>query len=97
MPCEREYGLTTTSSVDCVVEVVGAAGLHARPATEFAATAARFHCDITVGKGELTVDAKSVLLLLTLDIRQGDRIVIRADGPDAAPAVQTLAALAERP
>jgi phosphotransferase system HPr (HPr) family protein len=87
----------TAGSAACEVEVMGAAGLHARPAAEFSAAAARFSSDITVRKGEQIADAKSVLLLLTLDIRQSDRIVIRADGPDAATAVQTLARMAERP
>jgi phosphotransferase system HPr (HPr) family protein len=91
------YESVTAISAAREVEVAGAAGLHARPATEFSAAAGGFRCAITVHKGDRTADAKSVLLLLALDIRQGDRIVIRADGPDAAPAVDTLARLAERP
>ena len=77
------------------VEVTGAAGLHARPATEFAAAAARFDSAILVIKGERRADAKSVLLLLTLDVRQGDRVTIHAEGGDAEPAVAALARLLE--
>jgi phosphotransferase system HPr (HPr) family protein len=84
-------------TVESEVRVAGVAGLHARPAAAFAARAAGFHSVITVHKGAEAADAKSPLLLLTLDVRQGDRIVIRADGPDADAAVQTLARMAASP
>ena len=75
------------------VEVTNPAGLHARPAADFAATAAHYRADIRVGHAGRDVDAKSVLLLLTLDVRQGDHVVVRAEGPDAEDAVARLAAL----
>ncbi len=87
----------TASSVSREVTVAGVAGFHARPAAAFAAAATRFTCDISVHKGGQTADAKSVLLLLTLDVRQGDRIVIRADGHDAQAAVDTLSQMAASP
>lgn len=77
------------------VEIAGAAGLHARPAADFAAAAARFDSAILVIKGERRADAKSVLLLLTLDVRQGDRVTIRAEGGDAEQAVAALARLVD--
>jgi phosphocarrier protein HPr len=77
------------------VEVANELGLHARPAADFAKTAARFASDIRVGKDGREADAKSVLLLLTLDVRLGDRISLRATGPDAASAVDELARLME--
>jgi phosphotransferase system HPr (HPr) family protein len=76
-----------------LVDVDGPAGLHARPAAALAETAARFRSVIRVRHGEREVDAKSVLLLLTLDVRQGDSIEISADGPDAQDAVDALSAL----
>lgn len=85
----------TPSSVGRDVEVRGAAGLHARPAADFATTAARFRSDIHVVKAGTEVDAKSVLMLLTLDVRQGDRVIVTANGPDAEQAVDTLAHLLE--
>ena len=93
---EGDANVITQSSVR-EVEVAGSAGLHARPAADFAATAARFRCDVLVSKGDLTADGKSVLLLLTLDVRQGDRIVVRADGPDAEAAADALAQMAATP
>lgn len=73
------------------VDITAEAGLHARPAAGFAATAARFAADVRVGKAATEVDGKSVLLLLTLDARRGDRLTITADGPDAEEAVEALA------
>lgn len=72
------------------VEVAGALGLHARPAAEFAERAARFASSVTLAKGSREVDAKSVLLVLTLDVRHGDRVVVSATGADATDAVREL-------
>ncbi|MGZ4119448.1 MAG: HPr family phosphocarrier protein [Actinomycetota bacterium] len=85
----------STTTIGRDVEVRGAAGLHARPAADFATAAARFRSDIRVLKAGKEVDAKSVLLLLTLDVRQGDRVIVSADGPDAEVAVDTLAKMLE--
>jgi phosphotransferase system HPr (HPr) family protein len=84
-------------TIESEVRVAGVAGLHARPAAAFAARAAAFRSTITVHKGHCVANAKSPLLLLTLDVRQGDHIVIRADGPDAGAAVETLARMAASP
>jgi len=75
------------------VEVGTELGLHARPAATFAETAAGFRAALTVAKNGSEVDATSLLLLLTLDVRRGDRLVIRGTGDDAAAAVDRLAGL----
>lgn len=89
----------TASAVELEREVVvgGELGLHARPAATFAEAAAGFGCDLTVAKGSTVVDAKSLLLLLTLDARRGDRLVIRGRGADAPEAVDHLAGLLAGP
>lgn len=79
--------------VEREVEVLDELGLHTRPAAAFADTAAQFASDIHIAHDEREVDAKSVLLVLTLDVRQGDRIRLRAVGPDAADALDALARL----
>jgi phosphotransferase system HPr (HPr) family protein len=77
------------------VELRNPSGLHARPANTFAEAAAQHDVDITVAKGDLEVNAASVLSILTLDCRQGDLITIRAEGEDAEAAVDGLADLVE--
>jgi phosphocarrier protein len=83
--------------VEQEVEVGSDLGLHARPAAAFAETAARFRSALTVAKDGYEVDATSPLLLLTLDARRGDRLLIRGTGADAAVAVDQLAALLSAP
>jgi phosphotransferase system HPr (HPr) family protein len=70
-------------------------GLHARPSTQIATTAGRFAAEITVGKGGLVVDAKSVLELLMLAAECGSNLLIYADGDDAEAAVDAIARLIE--
>jgi phosphotransferase system HPr (HPr) family protein len=83
----------TTTLVRRQVDVDAPAGLHARPAAALAETANRYRSVIRVRHGPREADAKSVLMLLTLDVRQGDSIEISADGPDADEAVDALSAL----
>lgn len=85
------------SPVEQEVELTGSQGLHARPAAALANAAIRFTSDITLIHGDREADAKSMLLLLTLDVGQGDRLVLRAEGPDAEDAVDTLAELLQAP
>ncbi|HJT38315.1 MAG TPA: HPr family phosphocarrier protein, partial [Actinomycetota bacterium] len=81
------------TTVEREVEVTGELGLHARPAAEFATAAARYTSDVRVAKGDREVDAKSVLLVLTLDVRHADHVTLRARGADADRAVEELGRL----
>ncbi|MCL2033845.1 MAG: HPr family phosphocarrier protein [Oscillospiraceae bacterium] len=72
-------------------------GLHARPATEFINCASKFNSKITIRSlsEEDEVDAKSIMLLLSLAIGQGDEVEISARGDDETEAVDALVALIE--
>jgi phosphocarrier protein len=65
---------------ETTVTVSAAVGLHARPAARFTKAAAGFPCQVTVVREDREADAKSMLALLTLDVRQGDTITIRTAG-----------------
>ena len=65
-------------------------GLHARPASMFVQTAAKFSSDIEVVHGEKTANAKSILTVLTLGVQKGAEITITAEGPDAEEALADL-------
>lgn len=71
-------------------------GLHARPASIFVQTANKFHAEITVRNvttnGE-PVDAKSILMVLTLGVMQNHEIELCADGADEQQAVDGLSEL----
>jgi len=74
-------------------------GLHARPAADFVACAGKFSSHITIshaGEPDDAVNAKSIIMLLTLGLGQGAVAEIRAEGPDEKEAVDTLAALIDR-
>lgn len=70
-------------------------GLHARPASLFVACARSYESCITVTRPDtsVSVNAKSIVKLLTLGAVTGTRIRIDASGPDEDEAVEALAAL----
>ena len=65
-------------------------GLHARPAALWASTAKRFAAEIRVHDGEESADAKSLVALLSLGIKQGHSIRLTAQGGDAPAAITAL-------
>jgi phosphotransferase system HPr (HPr) family protein len=70
-------------------------GLHARPASLFVRTAAQFPCTITVTKDEKTVNAKSIISILSLGVGQNNEITLQAEGERAEEALLTLTRLIE--
>jgi phosphocarrier protein len=75
------------------VTIANELGLHARAAARLVHVASRFSARITLSKDSRTVDAKSILGILLLAAAKGDRLTIRADGPDETDAVDALTAL----
>lgn len=85
------------TSVEVVVTVRNKNGLHARPSSVLAETALRFkETSITVKRGDLAVDAKSIMELLLLEAHCGTELTVVASGPQADEASETLQALFER-
>ena len=74
------------------VPILGASGLHARPATFFVEIAKRFGAEIHVRHGETVANGKSLVSLLKLGVTQGATIRIMAHGPDENAALQELKA-----
>lgn len=73
--------------------IVNVRGLHARASAKFAACAERFESEITVSRAGETVNAFSIMGLLTLAAAQGTAIDVRARGADAQAALDALDAL----
>lgn len=73
-------------------------GLHARPAALFVQTANKFSSTIKVknltAEGKF-VDAKSIIMVLTLGVMKDHEILIQADGVDAESALDALKTLIE--
>jgi phosphocarrier protein len=68
-------------------------GLHARAATKFVQLAAKFPCDIQVGKDGTEVSGKSIMGVLMLVAGKGSSITLKAKGDQAAEAITALAQL----
>jgi phosphocarrier protein HPr len=68
-------------------------GIHARVAAQIVRVAGRFESVILFTKSGITVSGKSILDLMTLVCPHGSKIFISAKGPDAAEALNALAAL----
>ncbi len=64
------------------VTIVAPEGLHARPAALFVQAVKASGTSVTVAKGDKTVNAGSILGVITLGAMQGDEVVLAAD--DAA-------------
>jgi len=76
----RRVELTLTNEV----------GLHARPAASLARTVVGLAAVVRVRLGEEETDAGSVLGLMSLGARQGDRIEVSASGADADEALRRV-------
>jgi phosphotransferase system HPr (HPr) family protein len=81
---------------EITLQVKHKSGLHARPASLFVQTAAKFSSQIKVKNlttnGEF-VDAKSIIMVLTLGVMQDHEVVIQTDGADADAAIDMLRSL----
>lgn len=73
--------------------IVNPLGMHARPAAEFVKTANRFRSQVSVRRGDLTVNGKSIMGMMMLAAERGSTLVIAADGADAAEALDALCEL----
>ena len=77
------------------VQIVNKAGLHARPAAEIVKLAAKYTSEITVVRDELEVNGKSIMGVMMLAAECGSTLQLKAEGPDAAEALDALEKLIE--
>lgn len=68
-----------------------AQGLEARTAAKLIQVVSNCKSNIWIEKEERKANAKSLLGLLSLTIRQGEKIIISAEGEDASDSVNSLA------
>jgi phosphocarrier protein HPr len=82
------------STVTDEIKILNDRGLHTRPATELVKCASRFKALIHLRHRTNTVNAKSLLGVLTLNATKGTRLKLEATGPEAQEAVDALKVLA---
>ncbi|WP_026449214.1 dihydroxyacetone kinase phosphoryl donor subunit DhaM [Actinopolyspora mortivallis] len=81
---------------ECELTLANEVGLHARPAALLARTLTGVEAAVTVSCGQNSADARSVLGVMGLGARKGDRISLRATGPEAELALRRITELVER-
>lgn len=81
----------------CFAEVVipNKKGLHARASAQFVRTASKFNAEVKVTRDGHTVGGTSIMGLMMLAAGQGHRILIEAEGGEAAGALEALVTLVE--
>jgi len=72
------------------VIVMNPVGLHARPAAELVKEANKYTANATIQVGEKKANAKSILQLLSLGVKQGTTITIVTEGADAQQSLDAL-------
>lgn len=70
--------------------VLNKLGLHARPSALLAKTARLFSSSVTLTCGKRTVDAKSILGLMTLALAYGTKLTLTVEGSDEAVATESI-------
>jgi phosphocarrier protein len=75
------------------VTICNQRGLHARAAARFVKLAWEYEAEVTVTKAGASVSGRSIMGLMMLAAGPGSAIDLTATGPDAAHAVDALAAL----
>ncbi len=72
------------------VTVASAHGLHARPASLFVQAVANSGLTVQLTKGEKTINAASILGVISLGIEHGDSVVLATDGDNADAVLDEL-------
>ncbi|HPI20259.1 MAG TPA: HPr family phosphocarrier protein [Candidatus Kapabacteria bacterium] len=81
--------------IEVVVKVINQAGIHTRPAANIVKAAAKFKSEIFLARDGYSVNAKSIIGVMTLTAEQDAELLLRAEGPDEQKAVNSIIELFE--
>lgn len=76
--------------ISAPVTIINKLGLHARAASRLVNCASAFSSEIQIVKGARSVNAKSIMGVLTLAAATGTELVIEAEGSDEQQAVAAV-------
>ncbi|HZK20138.1 MAG TPA: HPr family phosphocarrier protein [Treponemataceae bacterium] len=79
-----------------LLTVKNRAGIHARPAALIAQTANRFSSEILIEKDDLTVNAKSIMGVITMAAGYNTVLRLKAEGDDSEAAIQAISELFDK-
>ena len=76
--------------VEKLLTVRNRAGIHARPAALIAQTANRFASEVLIKKDTITVNAKSIMGVITMAAGYNTTLTLNAEGSDEAEAAEAI-------
>lgn len=71
-------------------KIIDPIGLHARPASELVKIASSFQSSVRISSKGKEGNAKSIMNVMALGIKQGDEIIIEVDGVDEEQAIEKI-------
>ncbi|MDX8401429.1 MAG: HPr family phosphocarrier protein [Mariprofundaceae bacterium] len=83
----------SAAAVERIVVIRNRLGLHARASSKLAQLASRFAAEVRLVRGDVEVNAKSIMGIMMLAAARGTELVLRAEGPDAEEALDAIEAL----
>ncbi len=81
--------------VEKLLTVRNRAGIHARPAALIAQTANRFSAEVSLERDDTSVNAKSIMGVITMAAGYNSTLTLKADGADENEAAEAIFALFE--
>ena len=81
--------------IEKILTVRNRAGIHARPAALIAQTANKFASEIIMEKNTTTVNAKSIMGVITMAAGYNTTLTLKVDGPDEKDASEAIEKLFE--
>ncbi|OJF77399.1 MAG: phosphocarrier protein HPr [Treponema sp. CETP13] len=78
-----------------LLTVKNRAGIHARPAALIAQTANKFASEILLEKDDVTVNAKSIMGVITMAAGYNTTLTLRVEGSDESDAIAAISELFE--
>ena len=79
--------------VEKLLTLKNRAGIHARPAAIIAQTANKFECEVMLARDDTTVNAKSIMGVITMAAGYNTVLTLRTEGTDEKEAADAIEAL----
>ncbi len=76
-----------------LLTVKNRAGIHARPAAIIAQTANKYQCEVSLSRDDTTVNAKSIMGVITMAAGYNTVLTLHTDGPDEIECANEIEAL----
>ncbi len=81
--------------IEKMITVRNRAGIHARPAAIIAQTASRYSSEITLSRDDTSINAKSIMGVITMAAGYNTMLKLQVEGDDEQEAAAAIEALFE--